>query len=406
MDLQNTQARDDSKRFHRVLLVIGIVFVAFNLRPAITSVGPVLGIIRDDIGLSNWSAGLLTSLPLIAFAIMSPLAPRLGNKYSNERALLIGLILLLFGVIARSISMILLLFAGTVFIGLGIAICNVLLPGVIKEKFPAKVALMTSVYSTAMGIFAATASGLSIPLARGAGWGWQLALLFWTIPAVIGIVIWVYLSKRDKSTQSVEMKYVQPSDNQMWRSPLAWQVACYMGLQSFLFYVTISWLPEILQDYGVSMVTAGWMLSFTQFVGLPASFFVPVIANKFKSQSWIVVALSLFAIIGYAGLLLGDTYAVMIISIIVLGIALSGSFSMALTFLGMRARTARHAAELSGMAQSLGYTLAAIGPMLIGFMFDITHAWSVPLLTLIGVAILVGIFGYRAGRDQYVLEEK
>lgn len=405
MDLQNSRTREDSKRFYRVLLVIGIIFVAFNLRPAITSVGPVIGIIRDDIGLSNWSAGLLTSLPLIAFAIMSPLAPRLGNKYSNERALLIGLILLLFGVMVRSISMVLLLFTGTVFIGLGIAVCNVLLPGVIKEKFPAKVALMTSVYSTAMGIFAATASGLSIPLANGAGWGWQLALLFWTIPAVIGIVIWVYLSRRDKSTKSVEMKYVQPSDNRMWRSPLAWQVACYMGLQSFLFYVTISWLPEILHDYGVSMATAGWMLSFTQFVGLPASFFVPVIANKFKSQSFMVIILILFAIGGYSGLLLGDSHAVMIISIICLGIALSGNFSMALSFLGMRARSARQASELSGMAQSLGYTLAAVGPMFIGFLFDITHAWSVPLLTLIGVSVLVAIFGFGAGRDKYVLKD-
>lgn len=396
----------DSKRFYSALLVIGIIFVAFNLRPAITSVGPVIGIIRDDIGLSNWSVGLLTSLPLIAFAIMSPLAPRLGNRFSNERALLFGLILLFFGLMVRSISVLFLLFAGTVFIGLGIAICNVLLPGVIKEKFPAKVALMTSLYSTAMGVFAATASGLSIPLARGAEWGWQLALLFWTIPAVIGIIIWVYISKKDKSDQSVEMKYVQPSDNRMWRSPLAWQVACFMGLQSFMFYVTVSWLPEILHDYGVSMETAGWMLSFTQFVGLPASFFVPVIASKFKSQSLIVVTLTLFAISGYTGLLLGNSYAVMIASIVSIGIALSGSFSLALAFLGMRARSARQAAELSGMAQSLGYTLAAIGPMFIGFLFDITHAWSVPLMTLMGVAVLVAIFGYGAGRNKYVLENE
>ncbi|ASN07319.1 MFS transporter [Virgibacillus necropolis] len=395
----------DSKRYYRVLLVLGIIFVAFNLRPAITSVGPVMGIIRDDIGLSNWSVGLLTSLPLIAFAIMSPLAPRLGNKYSNERAMLIGLVLLLIGLMVRSISALVLLFTGTVFIGLGIAICNVLLPGLIKEKFPAKVALMTSLYSTAMGIFAATASGLSIPLARGADLGWQLTLLFWSIPAVIGIVIWIFLSKRDKSSQSVEMSYVQPSNNRMWRSPLAWYVACFMGLQSFMFYVTVSWLPEILHDYGVSMATAGWMLSFTQFVGLPASFFVPVIANKYKSQSLMVVILTFFAIGGYTGLLVGNSYTIMIISIISLGIALSGSFSLALAFLGMRARTARQAAELSGMAQSLGYTLAALGPMFIGFLFDITHAWSVPLITLICVAILVLFFGYGAGRNQYVLDE-
>ncbi|ASK64387.1 MFS transporter [Virgibacillus phasianinus] len=396
--------KKDSTRFYRVLLVIGIIFVAFNLRPAITSVGPVIGIIRDDIGLSNWSVGLLTSLPLIAFACMSPLAPRLGNRYSNERTLLMGLILLFIGLMIRSASVLILLFAGTIFIGLGIAICNVLLPGVIKEKFPAKVALMTSLYSTAMGIFAATASGLSVPLAHSANWGWQLALLFWTIPAVIGIIIWVYLTNQRKTEQSVEMKFVQPANNQMWRSSVAWQVACYMGLQSFLFYVTVSWLPEILHDYGVSMATAGWMLSFTQFIGLPASFFVPVIANKFKSQSLIVVVLTSFAICGYSGLLFGESYAIMIVSIICIGIALSGSFSLALAFLGMRARSARQAAELSGMAQALGYTLAAVGPMFIGFLFDITHAWSVPLITLIGVAVLVAIFGFGAGRNRFVMD--
>ncbi|MFZ3576875.1 CynX/NimT family MFS transporter [Virgibacillus sp. DJP39] len=395
----------DTRPFYRALLFIGIIIVAFNLRPAITSVGPVIGIIRDDIGLSNWSAGLLTSLPLIAFAFMSPLAPRLGNKYSNEVAMLLGLILLLVGISVRSISILVLLFTGTILIGLGIAICNVLLPGIIKEKFPAKVALMTSLYSTAMGIFAATASGLSIPLTRDTGWGWQLALLVWTIPAVIGVVIWVYLSKGDKSDQPVEMKFIQPTDNRMWRSPMAWQVAIFMGLQSLMFYVTVSWLPEILHDNGLSMATAGWMLSFTQFVGLPASFFVPVIANKFKSQSMIAVILALLAVVGYSGLLIGDAYIIMIGSIICLGIALSGSFSLALAFLGMRARTSRQAAELSGMAQSLGYTLAAVGPMFIGFLFDVTHAWSVPLLTLIGVAILVAFFGYGAGKNQYVLDE-
>lgn len=395
--------QDHTKSYY-LLLVLGIILVAFNLRPAITSVGPVIGIIRDDIGLSNWSAGILTSLPLIAFAIMSPIAPKIGNRYSNERTLLFGLLLLLFGISVRSTPVVFLVFLGTLFIGLGIAILNVLLPGVIKEKFPAKVALMTSVYSTAMGIFAATASGLSIPFASGLGWGWQLALVIWTIPAVLAIFLWIYLSRSNGKQRDVEMKYVSVSDNRMWKSPLAWQVACYMGLQSFLFYVTISWLPEILHAYGVSMVTAGWMLSFTQFVGLPASFLVPVIAGKFRSQRGIVVTLTSCGLIGYGGLLLGESYAVMVISTILIGITLSGSFALALAFLGMRARTAKNAAELSGMAQSLGYCLAAVGPMLVGLLYDVTLSWDMPLITLMCVAVLVMLFGMGAGRDKYVLE--
>ncbi|SDQ24225.1 CynX/NimT family MFS transporter [Virgibacillus salinus] len=397
-------ATDNQKKLYRFLLIAGIIIVAFNLRPAITSVGPLIGIIRDDVGLSNWSAGILTSLPLVAFAVMSPVAPKLGNRFSNERTLIAGLILLLFGITVRSFPFAALLFIGTLFVGLGIAICNVLLPGVVKEKFPTKVALMTSVYSTAMGIFAATASGLSIPFARGLNMGWQFALIIWTVPAIIGIIIWMYLSKKNKADNDVEMQYVTVSDNRMWKSPLAWQVACFMGLQSFMFYVTISWLPEILHDYGVSMGTAGWMLSFMQFIGLPASFFVPMIAGRFKSQRGIVLVMTTCALGGYGGLLIGKSYAVMVISTILIGITLSGSFALALAFLGMRARNSRQAAELSGMAQSLGYTLAAVGPMFIGYLYDVTHVWTVPLLTLIGVALLVMVFGMGAGRNRYVLD--
>ncbi|SFA87508.1 MFS transporter, CP family, cyanate transporter [Lentibacillus halodurans] len=395
---------NESKQLYNFLLVAGIILVAFNLRPAITSVGPLIGIIRDDIGLSNWSAGMLTSLPLIAFAVMSPAAPKLGNRYSNERTLLVGMILLLIGISVRSISVMWLLFTGTLFVGLGIAICNVLLPGVIKEKFPAKVGLMTSVYSTAMGIFAASASGLSIPLAQGFNMGWQLALLVWATPAVLGIMIWIYLSRKQNTSDDTDMKYVSVSDNQMWRSPLAWQVACYMGLQSFLFYVTISWLPEILHDNGLSMATSGWMLSFAQFVGLPASFIVPVVAGRLKSQRSIVLVMGMCALGGYSGLLIGSSFTVMVISSILIGITLSGTFALALALLGMRARNARHAAELSGMAQSLGYTLAAVGPMFIGYLYDLTDFWTIPLMTLIGVAILVMTFGMGAGRDRYVLD--
>src|SRR5699024_3874863 len=393
----------NSKKLHQFLLVAGIVIVAFNLRPAITSVGPLIGIIRDDIGLSNWSAGILTSLPLIAFAIMSPAAPKLGNRYSNERTLILGLILLFIGIAVRSISVFVLLFIGTLFVGLGIAFCKVLLPSVIKEKFPKKVGLMTSVYSTSMGIFAASASCLSIPFAQGLNMGWQLALLIWATQLVLGIIVWIYHSTKEELPDAAEMRYVKLGGNQMWKSPLAWQVACFMGLQSFLFYVTISWLPEILHSNGLSMATSGWMLSFAQFIGLPASFMVPVVAGRLKSQRSIVLVMALLAFGGYCGLLLGNSFTVMVISTIMIGLTLSGTFALALAFLGMRARNARDAAMLSGMAQALGYTLAAAGPMFIGYLFDVTHEWTIPLITLIGVSFLVMIFGMGAGRDRFVL---
>lgn len=404
--MDNINQQEKINQLYRVMLVVGIIVVAFNLRPAITSIGPLIGIIRDDMGLANWSVALLTSLPLVAFAVMSPLIPKLAHRYTNERVLILGLLTLGIGIGIRSISSVLLIFVGTFLIGIGIAICNVLLPGIIKGKFPTKVGVMTSVYTTVMGIFAATASGLSVPLAEGLNLGWQIALLIWALPALVGLFIWTYLLKRSEPEEDeLDIQNVHTENkHNIWRSPLAWQVAFFMGLQSFLFYVTISWLPEILHHNGVSMTTAGWLLFFTQMIGLPASFFVPVMASKYSSQQMIVIVMGLTSFLGFTGLLIGNSYTIMIISIIFIGIALSGMFALALTILSLRARTARQAAELSGMAQSIGYVLAAVGPMLIGYLYDITETWNVPLIGLLIIIICVILFGLGAGRDKYVFD--
>lgn len=392
-------------KLYRFLLIAGIIVISFNLRPAITAVGPLLGIIRDDVSLTNWSAGLLTSLPLIAFAVMSPFAARIGNRYTYEGAMLIGLVLLVIGIAVRSVTVLFLLFTGTFFVGLGIAILNVLLPGLIKDKFPLKVGLMTSIYSTTMGIIAAVASGVSIPLAENAGLGWQGALGIWTIPAILGIIIWTYLRIKNKTTGMQELKYAEAgSKKHIWRSPLAWQIAAFMGLQSFLFYVTISWLPEILQATGMTPEAAGWMLSFTQFIGLPASFLVPVLAEKMKSQSGLVVILTLSCFVGYGGLLLTSNFIAIVICVILIGISLSGIFALALTLFGLRTRTSRDAAELSGMAQSVGYVLAAFGPIFIGFLYDVSGSWSIPIITIMIGSLIITVCGILIGKERYLYE--
>lgn len=400
------QEQEQTKKLYQTILITGIILVAFNLRPAITSIGPIIGVIRDDTGLTNSAVGLLTSLPLVAFAIMSPIAPKIANRYTNEIALLIGLIILFIGIQIRSISIIGLIFAGTLLVGFGIAILNVLLPSVIKDKFPLKIGLMTSVYTTAMGIIAALASGLSVPLAVTLDWGWQLTLLFWAIPSILGAVFWIYLalqSGKDKQKTIYQNPTGSNISTPMWKSTLAWQIAFYMGLQSFLFYTIISWLPEILHSSGLNMTTAGWMLSFAQVIGLPASFVVPILAERATSQRGIVAVLVGAFLAGASGLLLFSTFWLLLISSMLIGISMSGFFSLALTFIGIRARTARQAARLSGMAQSCGYILAALGPISIGFLFDLSGNWTIPVLTMMFIAILVLIFGFGASRNQYVL---
>ena len=401
MELQH-ESTARTKSTYIFLLITGIVLVAFNLRPAITSVGPLVGMIQEDVGLAHWSAGLLMSFPLLVFATMSPIVPRIANRLSNEMTLLVGLIALVIGIAIRSIPMTFFLFTGTLLIGVGIAVGNVLLPAVVKDKFPEKFGLMTSVYSTSMGLVASLASGLSVPLAKDLDLGWQGALIVWGIPAVIAILLWIYLLRFNQGAEHVGIKKAASSSKEMWLSPLAWQIAIFMGFQSFLFYVTISWLPEILQSHGLSIGTAGWLLSITQLSGIPASFFIPVIAGRYRSQIWIAFVLGLLSIIGYAGLLLGSSYPILIISIIFIGVALGGNFPLALSYIGLRSRNAQRAVELSGMAQSTGYILAAIGPLLIGYLYDMTHLWTIPLIALTVVSVVLTVFGMISGRNRYV----
>ncbi|MDH6372115.1 CP family cyanate transporter-like MFS transporter [Paenibacillus sp. PastF-3] len=399
--MHSPQTQDNKNLLYIILLISGIVLVAFNLRPAITSVGPLVGIIQEDVGLAHWSAGLLMSIPLISFAVMSSLVPRIAARLSNEKTLLLGLVILLVGICIRSISMTLFIFVGTLLIGVGIAIGNVLLPVVVKEKFPQKFGLMTSIYSTSMGLFASLASGISIPLAHGLKLGWDGALIVWGIPTIIAIVVWILLTRLNPAKDNV-VKSVRISARQIWRSPLAWKIALFMGFQSSLFYITMSWLPEILYNYGISRGTAGWLLSFTQIVGVPVSFLVPILAGRLRSQVWIAFALGMCSIVGYGGLWMGSSYPMMILSIILIGIALGGNFPLALSYIGIRARNGNQAAELSGMAQSTGYMLAAIGPILIGYLYDMTQVWTIPLITLIVISGLVMTFGMLSGRDKYV----
>lgn len=385
------------------MLVMGVLFIAFNLRPAITSVGPLIGIIRDDVGFQNWSVALLTSLPLIAFAIMSPMAPKLANRTTNEWALFMGLTMLIIGVGIRSISVTFFLFTGTLLIGLGIAVCNVLLPGVIKENFPHKVAIMTSLYTTGMAAFATTASGVSIPFAKGLGLGWQLSLLFWIIPAVIGGGIWLIIAIKAKRPDHDTYLDKRESTG-IWKSTLAWQIALFMGFQSLIFYVTISWLAEMLIDFGISQTAAGFFLSYFQLLGIPVSFMMPLFATRLKSQSTLVFFVNSLYIIGILLLIWNQSVVSIIISVGLIGIASSSNFALALTFLSIKAKDGKDAASLSGMAQSIGYILAAIGPILIGSIYDFTHGWTIPLICLIIIAVVIMFLGTKAGRNQYVLE--
>lgn len=388
------------KNIQSFWLITGIIFIAFNLRPAITSVGPVISSIRADLHMSNGTAGFLTALPLLSFAVLSPLAPKFGQRLGNERTLWLGLLLLLIGILLRSAGVTWTLFAGTALIGIGIAIGNVLLPSLIKHKYPEKSGIMISLYTTSMCIFAALASGVSVPLAAQMGGGWKQAFLLWGVMALLALLIWIpQLRHRDTANKAVKLQ-----TSSIWFSKMAWHVTIFMGLQSFLFYSSIAWFPEILRSHGMDTSTAGWMVSLMQFASLPFTFLTPVLADRMKHQRGIAAGLTAVYLIGLCGLLAGGSHILLAIWMIIIGIGQGSSISLALTLIGLRSENAQQAAALSGMSQSFGYLLAAIGPIFVGYLFDQTHSWTMPIVLLIAALILMGAAGLGAGRDQYILQ--
>ena len=381
-----------ASRFRVVLLVSSIVLVAANLRPALTSVAPLIGEIRADAGLSNGVAGLLTTLPILAFGVLSPVAPRLARRFGMELVLLASLLVLAAGILLRSAGFVAALFLGSTVLGAAIAVGNVLLPGLVKRDFPEHAGLMTSVYSTAIGVSATLAAGVSLPIAQHAGWRGSLAL--WAIPALVAAVVWVPRLRDDRHDDSATYRV-----GSLWRSSLAWQVTLFMGLQSLAYYVTLTWLPEILRADGMSASRAGWMLALAQAVAIVSMFLAPVIAGRRPSQRGVVVVAAALNGAGILGLM---TASGSIVWIILLGLGQGACFSLALTFFALRAPDPEHSAALSGMAQSVGYLFAAFGPALFGVLRDATHAWKVPLALLLVVVVCLLISGLGAARDAQV----
>ncbi|MBU9713109.1 CynX/NimT family MFS transporter [Evansella tamaricis] len=386
----------------RVVIILGIIFVSFNLRPAITAVGPLVSDIRLDLGISNSLAGLITTLPLLSFAIFSLLAPKLGNRFGKEVMVFAGLITLMCGILIRSTGFTITLFFGTALVGIGIGIANVILPSIVKNSFPERIGLLTGIYTTSMSSFAALGSGISVPLAINLNLGWQYALIIWSGFTIVAIVIWV--PQLRKSEHHSNPNVTMPG-NSIWKSNIAWQVTIFMGLQSFLFYCMIAWLPEILSSSNISLAAAGWLVSAMQIAGLPMTFLTPIFANKFQNQKGIVLFIGILYLFGISGILFGSNLGVLTAGILLIGAGQGASISLSLTLIGLRAANGQEAVELSGMAQSVGYALAALGPVLMGYLLDLTGSSTVLLYVFLAVVLIMIAAGFGAGRNRTVFNE-
>ncbi|MCW5673531.1 MAG: MFS transporter [Xanthobacteraceae bacterium] len=380
-----------------LMLVVAIFLISLNLRPAITGVGPLLEFIRADIGLSAVLAGVLTSIPLAIFAVVSPWSAAVGARLGMERAIFIALIVLAAGTLLRSVPSLFALYAGSILLAAAIAVGNVLVPALIKRDFSDKVGLMTSIYATTLATFASISSGVAVPLANSLPGGWRGALAVWFVPAIVtALVLLPQLKHATKPLAQPGEKAVQS----VWRSKLGWNVTLFMGLQSMSFYTVLSWLSSLLQEQGYTAAAAGWVVALFPALGIPVGFVFSPIVKRFADQRGLAVASSLVTFASYIGMIFLPQY--MVAWTVVGGLAIGFCFPLALSFFVTRASNARQAAALSGMAQSVGYGIAAMGPVLFGALHDWSHGWVAPLWMMVACSLVQIAAGWHAGRKGHV----
>ena len=378
------------------LLLLGMVLVALNLRPALSSMAPLLGEVSESLGLSAAQAGLLTTLPVLCLGLFAPLAPILARRFGTERVVLGILLVLGAGIVLRSYLGETGLFAGSILAGASIGVIGVLLPGIIKRDFAGHAGTMTGVYTMALCLGAALAAGATVPLSHYFDDSWQLGLGFWAVPAVIAAIFWLPQAGKRNGAHNVAYRV-----RGLLRDPLAWQVTLYMGLQSSLSYIVFGWLPSILIGRGLTPTQAGLVMSGSVIVQLVTALTAPWLATRGKDQRLAIVLVMSMTLAGLFGCLYAPLDGLWGWAI-VLGLGQGDTFSLALTLIVLRSRDAHVAANLSGMAQGIGYTVASMGPFAVGLVHELTGGWNAVgwIFAVVGIGAIIA--GLGAGRAKYV----
>lgn len=380
------------------LLVVGIMLIAATLRAPFTGVAPMLGMIRETNGISAAEAGLLTTLPLLAFAAISPFAPILARRHGMERSLFGALLVITTGIVVRSTGSIWALFLGTAILGGGIAVANVLLPSLLKRDFPDRITSLTGAYAITSGLAQALASTAAIPLAALPGSNWHLALAGTLIFPAMALMAW--LPQLRLSSVSTAENTSASSAGHIWQSSLAWQVTAYLGLTSLVFYVVVGWLPAILMEAGYSAAGAGSMHGLLQLATAVPGLILGPAVRRMKNQQALAIGVSVLACLSLLGLWQLPDLAPLWVALF--GFGAAAAFVLGLAFVSLRASNSHQAAALSGMAQSLGYSLAAAGPPLVGLARDATGGWSAALAFCAVASLLMAAFGALAGRARTI----
>ncbi|WP_209446159.1 CynX/NimT family MFS transporter [Streptomyces sp. MZ04] len=397
------------------LVIVGIILAALNLRPAITSLGSLMEEVRVGLGMSGTLAGLLTSVPPLCFAIFGVMAPRLARRFGPSAVVCAGMAAIATGLAIRPFL------GGTVgFLAasalalMGIAVSNVLMPVIVKRWFPEKVGSMTGLYSMALALGTSTAAAVTVPMTDALGGNWRTGLAVWAVLAVVAVVPWVPLV-RDRGAGSPASAVAasaghvpaavrrEDADLRITRSRTAWALACFFGLQATAAYITMGWMPQIFRDAGVPAGEAGVLLAVTMAMGVPLAFVIPRVATRLPHQGPVVMVLGACGLAGYAGLYLAPAGGAWVWALL-LGVS-NCSFPLALTMVGMRAKSGAGVAKLSAFAQSTGYLISIPGPILVGVLYQHSGGWELPIVLMAALMVPQIVVGVLAGRNRTVEDE-
>ena len=384
-------------RTQKVLVVVGIVALAFNLRPTVVSVGPVLDEIITGLGMSPAAAGVLTTLPVLAFAFVGAVAPSMARVIGMHRVTLLSLLAVVFGLGLRARVDDVLVFLLLSLLALaGMATANVLLPSLVKLHFPHRIGLLTSIYTTSLALGLTAASVATVPAADAFG-SWRWGLFIWGVTALVAALPWVALLRHDRAPESVAHTITLGA---VARTRLGWAMALFFGLQSLHAYSVFGWFAQIYRDAGFSPGTAGVLLGVITAMTIPLSFWLPSLAARLNDQTWLIVALIACYPVGYLGLMFAPVAGAWVWAVLV-GIA-AGVFPVVLTLIGLRARTSNGTAALSGFTQSVGYVIASLGPFGMGVLYQLTDGWTVPLAALLALVLPMLVSGLMVARPSYI----
>lgn len=378
----------------RILLALALMLVAFNLRPALSTVGPLLATIRDETGLGAGGAAILTTLPVLCLGIACALAAPLIRRIGADLAVLAGTTILAAGLMLRGLGGLVPLFAGTALAAIGIGLDNVLLPALVKRDFAGSGGLMTGLYTMTLCLGAAAGAGAAVPVERALGGNWPSALAIWALPALAAGLLWIPFARRPSARAA-------PSAGRLLRNPLAWWVTGFMGLQSSLAYILFGWLPLLLQGRGLSPLDAGLFASLTTLIQAPGALLTAMLAARARDQRAWIVAIPGLTAAAFLILAFGSV-SLRIPAACALGFGIGGCFGLGLTLIVLRAADAASAAGLSAMAQGIGYAGACLGPLAFGLAHEATGGWGVPGVMFVGIATAAVLIGLAAGRDRKV----